>query len=74
VDLNKEGVIRAAEMHGKNNTNPFEGHRTTAQATATIVRGKVVMLDGELVGESGYGRMVRQPARAAAREAAVAGA
>jgi dihydroorotase-like cyclic amidohydrolase len=64
VDLDREGVIEAARLHGKNNHGPFEGHHTRGQAVATVVRGQVVMRDGELVGAQ-RGRMVR-PARAAA--------
>lgn len=58
IDLEKEGVIREAELHGKNNINPFEGHKTKGMAVGTIVRGKVQMLDGELVGEPGIGRLI----------------
>jgi len=58
VDLDKEGVIREADLHGKNNINPFEGHTTRGMAVATIVRGNVQMRDGELTGEPGLGRLV----------------
>jgi allantoinase len=57
VDLGKEGVIREAELHGKNNPTPFDGHKTRGQAVATIVRGRMVMRDGELTG-SPSGRIV----------------
>lgn len=50
IDLDKEGVIRESELHGKNNPTPFDGHKTRGQAVATIVRGKIVMRDGELIG------------------------
>lgn len=59
IDLARTSVIDASQMHGKNNHNPFEGHRTTGEAVATIVRGRVVMRDGELIGQP-CGRMVRQ--------------
>ena len=58
IDLEKEGVIREAELHGKNNINPFEGHKTKGMAVATVVRGRVQMRDGELTGEPGFGRLV----------------
>jgi len=58
VDLDAEGVIREVELHGKNNINPFEGHATKGMAVATIVRGMVQMLDGELTGEGGVGRLI----------------
>ena len=58
VDLGRPGVIRAAELHGKNNLSPFEGVATRGAAFATIVRGRCVMRDGQLVGEPGWGRAV----------------
>jgi allantoinase len=58
IDLAKEDVVEAARMHSKNNTNPFEGHRTTGGAAATIVRGHVVMRDGQLLGQP-TGQMVK---------------
>jgi dihydroorotase len=61
LDLHQTGVIDAARMHGKNNHNPFEGHRTTGAAVATIVRGQIVMRDGELIGQP-RGRLVRPAA------------
>jgi dihydroorotase-like cyclic amidohydrolase len=68
VDLGKTDVIEAERMHSKNSTNPFEGHETRGAAVATIVRGAVVMLDGELTGEP-RGRLV-SPVRAGEAEAA----
>ncbi len=58
IDLEKEGVIRDDELHSKNHVTPFDGRKTKGQPVATIVRGRIVMRDGELVGEPG-GRMVR---------------
>lgn len=58
IDLDQEGVIREAELHGKNNANPFEGHKTRGRAVATIIRGRIVMRDGELTGPPA-GRLVR---------------
>lgn len=61
VDLDVEDTIEEARLHGKNNLNPFEGHRTKGAAVGTIVRGNVVMENGELVG-SPAGQLVRGPA------------
>jgi allantoinase len=58
VDLHRRGTIEAASMHGKNNHSPFEGSATEGQAVATIVRGQIVMRDGQLVGLA-RGRMLR---------------
>jgi dihydroorotase-like cyclic amidohydrolase len=57
VDLAIEGVVEAARLHGKNNLTPFEGRPTRGAAVATVVRGMVVMRDGEVVGPP-RGRMV----------------
>lgn len=58
VDLGRVGTIRAAQLHGKNNLSPFEGWPTRGAPVATIVRGRVVMRDGGLVGEPGWGGAV----------------
>jgi dihydroorotase-like cyclic amidohydrolase len=68
VDLEKTGVISASRLHSKNNITPFDGHRTKGEAVATICRGRIVMRDGELVGEP-RGRMVRPVSGSAAPRA-----
>jgi dihydroorotase-like cyclic amidohydrolase len=65
VDLAKEGVIRDDDLHSKNHVTPFDGTPTKGAPVATIIRGRVVMRDGALVGEPG-GRMVRSKGAAAA--------
>jgi dihydroorotase len=57
VDLDYEDTISAERLHGKNNLTPFEGHRTRGAPVATVVRGRVVVRDGELVG-SPVGKML----------------
>jgi dihydroorotase len=57
VDLSVEDTVEERRLHGKNNLTPFEGHRTRGAAVATVVRGHVVMRDGELRAPPG-GRMV----------------
>lgn len=59
VDLERPGTVSAAELHGKNNLSPFEGGATVGAVTATIVRGRIVVRDGALVGEPGWGQPVR---------------
>jgi dihydroorotase len=58
VDLTVEDVIEERRLHSKNNPTPFAGHRTRGAAVATVLRGQVVMRDGELVGQP-RGRMLR---------------
>jgi dihydroorotase (multifunctional complex type) len=62
VDLSLQDVIEEHRLHGKNNLTPFEGHRTRGAAVATVLRGHVVMKDGELIG-SPRGRMASRPGR-----------
>jgi len=57
VDLGVDDVIEERRLHGKNNLTPFEGRRTRGGAVATVVRGDVVMRDGELIGRP-RGQMV----------------
>lgn len=58
VDLSKEWAIDASKLHSKNTVSPFDGWRGKGMAVATIVRGQVVMQDGQLVGQAS-GKMVR---------------
>ena len=58
VDLAKSGVIRAADLHGKHQLTPFDGRATVGAPVATVIRGKVVMRDGQLTGQPGWGRLV----------------
>ena len=57
VDLDEEDVVEAARLHGKNNLSPWEGWRTRGNVVATIVRGRVVMRQGALLGQPS-GRML----------------
>jgi dihydroorotase len=59
VDMNRPGVIRAAELHSKHAVSPYDGIETTAAPVAAVLRGKFIMKDGVLTGKAGYGRMVR---------------
>lgn len=63
VDLERAGEIRAANLHGMNNLSPFEGRATVGAVVTTIVRGRVVVRDGRLVGEPGWGQPVRTNSR-----------
>lgn len=58
VDMAREGEIRGAALHSKSKITPFEGTKVTGLPVCTIVRGRVVMRDGELVGEPGWGKPV----------------
>lgn len=58
VDLKAKHTIAHADMASRAGWTPFDGFEATGQAKATIVRGRVVMKDGELIGAA-HGRPVR---------------
>ena len=57
VDLNREWTLDANQLHSRNHVTPFDGWRGRGRPVTTIVRGQVVVEDGQLVGEA-RGRMV----------------
>jgi allantoinase len=60
VDLDREGVIDQAALQSRSKISPWHGRPFKGRPTYTIVRGKVVVRDGVLVGEPGWGRPVHQ--------------
>ncbi|MEK7879399.1 MAG: dihydroorotase family protein, partial [candidate division NC10 bacterium] len=63
VDLNRESVIRAEALHSKSKVTPFDGVKVKGLPVMTIVRGKIVMEDGKVVGAPGWGRLTTPSAR-----------
>jgi dihydropyrimidinase len=51
VDLERERVVRAQDLHGMSDFSPFEGKTLRGWPVATIKAGKVVARDGEIVSE-----------------------
>jgi dihydroorotase len=49
IDLNRRGTIEAADLHGLNNLSPFEGMATLGAPVGTIVRGRVIVRDGQMM-------------------------
>ncbi|WP_371018492.1 allantoinase AllB [Pseudalkalibacillus sp. JSM 102089] len=58
VDLQKESTIRREDLHSKSKVTAFDGFAVKGMPTHTIVRGKVVMKEGAIVGEKGYGHLI----------------
>jgi allantoinase len=63
VDLDHDGIIDQAALHSRSKISPWHGRVIKGSPRHTIVRGRVVVRDGELVGEAGWGRPVRQEMR-----------
>lgn len=59
VDMNKEGVIDKNKLHSKVHVSPFHGFRVKGMPVYTIVRGRVVMKDGEIVADKPFGEQVK---------------
>ena len=52
VDLRHKRVLRHADMRTRSGWTPFDGMEVTGWPKATIIRGRVVMRDDEIVGPS----------------------
>jgi len=60
VDLTKKSRIDPSKFHSKARFSPFEGWNVVGAAVKTIVKGKLVMDQGEIVGEAGSGQILRR--------------
>ena len=58
VDLKKDGRIDPSRFESKAKYSPFEGFKTKGAVDATIVRGQVVMENGEIVAEKAKGEIL----------------
>lgn len=58
VDLKAKKTLIHADMATRSGWTPFDGFEATGLPMATIIRGRTVMRDGELIGKAG-GRPVR---------------
>jgi dihydroorotase-like cyclic amidohydrolase len=58
VDMNKPMVIDEEKLHSKNKLSPWHGWHCSASPTHTIVRGKLVAQNGELVTDTPHGRFI----------------
>ena len=59
VDLNREWVISEQDkVYTKTQTIPYVGRKMHGAVTGTVDRGRVVMENGEVFGEPGYGKFV----------------
>lgn len=59
LDLGQEGTLRDDEVYTKVGWSPYSGRRYKGRAVMTIVRGAIVMQNGKVTGEPGWGRFVR---------------
>ena len=61
--LDGERRIDETRLHGRNNLSPFRGEQLRGYPAATVIRGRVVMRDGETVGSPDGRPIGRAPPR-----------
>jgi dihydropyrimidinase len=61
VDLDMERNVSAEYLQSRADFSPWENERLKGWAVQTLVRGRTVMRDGEIVGEEGFGTYLRRP-------------
>lgn len=61
LDMNKEWEIRADEMftRSRGTAKLFEGFKIKGKAVRTVLRGKTIMINGEVIGKTGEGQFLR---------------
>ncbi|KAB2847272.1 MAG: amidohydrolase family protein, partial [Hyphomicrobiaceae bacterium] len=59
-DPSRQVTIMQAMMHGGADYTPYEGFEVTGWPVLTMVRGKVVVEDGKLVGRAGHGTYIER--------------
>lgn len=58
VDLEKEADIKIENLHYISDFTPYEGWKLKGWPVLTMVRGNVVMEQGKVIGEEGFGKFV----------------
>ena len=59
-DPARQVTIRQSLLHHGADYTPWEGFEVTGWPTTTLVRGRVVAHEGEIVGQKGFGEIVRR--------------
>lgn len=63
VNLTERHTIDPPEFYSKAKYSPFRGWRATGRAVKTVVRGRIVMEDGEVISRPGDGRILGRAIR-----------
>jgi allantoinase len=58
VDMSQTYDLKADEMQSLCGWTPYEGWQVTGKVTHTIIRGKVVVRKGKILGQPGYGHFL----------------
>ena len=60
VDLDKETMIRNEDQITECGWTPYDGYEVKGAPTTSVLRGRVVMEDGIVVGKNGYGEYIHR--------------
>ena len=60
VDLDKETTIRNEDQISECGWTPYDGYEVKGAPTTSVLRGRVVMEDGKVVGKKGYGEYIHR--------------
>jgi len=62
-DPRPEGTVTAQSLHHLAGYTPYEGMCIQGRVRTVIARGRIIVQEGEFIGQSGLGRFVRREAR-----------
>lgn len=57
-DMDREWTVGSEKFYTKTRLSPYFGLRLKGKVTQSIVRGKIVMSEGEILADPGYGRYI----------------
>lgn len=60
IDPARSMRIASERMQSRSDFDPYEGFEAVGWPVMTLVRGRVVVADGQLVGEPGYGELTKR--------------
>ncbi|MFP4005264.1 MAG: dihydroorotase [Candidatus Hadarchaeia archaeon] len=58
VDHRREWRIRGEDLHGRSKFTPFQGMKVEGKPFLTVVRGKIMFRNGNVIGGKGHGRFI----------------
>jgi allantoinase len=59
IDPDKQWTFQSQNLETRSGVSAYLGREFTGQVVRTIVRGRTVFVDGSVVGETGWGQLVR---------------
>jgi allantoinase len=63
VDAQRTWTFGPEQLHARSGISPYLGREFRGANVRTIVRGRTVFADGEIVGEAGWGKLVKPEPR-----------